>query len=190
MGPGSAGEFETKVGNTIHFDTDSYSLNAEAQGILQQQAAWLQKYPQHMAHVYGHCDFFKNNYYFSKTNRRMIDGMANHATRVRRHIERLGIEKVESFIDSCLCLENLIDPMSPFIARKAAATSDKTKQAGQGAGKEEAAPEIPRIRAKSYMNPPVDPRSDSRKSVKTARTAPSASTPPAAAPPDLRFAPR
>ncbi len=25
-----------------------------------------------------------------KTNRRMIDGMANHATRVRRHIERLG----------------------------------------------------------------------------------------------------
>ena len=36
----------------------------------------------------GHVDFFKNNYFFSKTNRRMIDGMANHATRVRRHIER------------------------------------------------------------------------------------------------------
>ena len=71
-----------------------------------------------IAHVLGHVDFFKNNYFFSKTNRRMIDGMANHATRVRRHIERLGIEKVESFIDACLCLENLIDPMSPFIARK------------------------------------------------------------------------
>ena len=49
-----------------------------------------------MAHVCGHVDFFKNNYFFSKTNRKMIDGMANHATRVRRHIERLGIEKVES----------------------------------------------------------------------------------------------
>ena len=49
-----------------------------------------------IAHVLGHVDFFKNNYFFSKTNRRMIDGMANHATRVRRHIERLGIEKVES----------------------------------------------------------------------------------------------
>src|SRR6185503_18305067 len=110
-----------------------------------------------IAHVLGHVDFFKNNYFFSKTNRRMIDGMANHATRVRRHIERLGIEKVESFIDSCLCLENLIDPMSPFIARKAAATSDKTKQAGQGAGKEEAAPEIPRIRAKSYMDKFINP---------------------------------
>ena len=46
-----------------------------------------------MAHVSAHVDFFKNNYFFSKTNRRMIDGMANHATRVRRHIERLGIEK-------------------------------------------------------------------------------------------------
>ena len=52
-----------------------------------------------MAHVYGHCDFFKNNVFFSKTNRKMIDGMANHATRVRRHIERLGIEKVEAFIE-------------------------------------------------------------------------------------------
>ena len=30
-----------------------------------------------MAHVYGHCDFFKNNYWFSKTNRKMLDQMAN-----------------------------------------------------------------------------------------------------------------
>ena len=26
-----------------------------------------------IAHVYGHCDFFKNNYWFSKTDRKMID---------------------------------------------------------------------------------------------------------------------
>ena len=58
----------------------------------------------------------------------MIDGMANHATRVRRHIERLGIEQVEAFIDACLCLENLIDPMSPFIVRKAAPERE-TRQA-------------------------------------------------------------
>src|SRR5678815_2909176 len=72
-----------------------------------------------MAHVYGHCDFFKNNYYFSKTNRRMIDGMANHAARIRKHIERQGIEKVETFIDVCLSLDNLIDPQSPYIVRRA-----------------------------------------------------------------------
>src|ERR1700750_1981870 len=28
-----------------------------------------------MAHVFGHADFFKNNLWFSKTNRRMIDAM-------------------------------------------------------------------------------------------------------------------
>lgn len=54
--PGSPGEFETKIGNTIHFDTDSYTLNAEAQGILQKQAAWLQQYPQHTVTIEGHAD--------------------------------------------------------------------------------------------------------------------------------------
>ena len=38
-----------------------------------------------MAHVYGHCDFFKNNVCFAHTNRKMMDEMANHATRVRRY---------------------------------------------------------------------------------------------------------
>ncbi len=107
-----------------------------------------------IAHVLGHVDFFKNNYYFSKTNRRMIDGMANHATRVRRHIERLGIEKVESFIDACLCLENLIDPMSPFIARKPAERSDRDKAKDQEA---RPAAETPRMKAKSYMDKFINP---------------------------------
>ncbi len=62
-----------------------------------------------MAHVYGHSDFFKNNVWFSKTNRKMMDQMANHATRVRRSIDRHGYEEVEKFIDTCLSLENLID---------------------------------------------------------------------------------
>ncbi len=71
-----------------------------------------------MAHVYAHCDFFKNNIWFSKTNRKMMDGMANNATRVHRHIDREGFETVERFLDVCLSLENLIDPHSPFIARE------------------------------------------------------------------------
>ena len=40
-----------------------------------------------MAHVYGHCDFFKNNMWFSKTNRKMLDQMANHAARVHRMVD-------------------------------------------------------------------------------------------------------
>ena len=101
-----------------------------------------------MAHVLGHVDFFKNNYYFSKTNRKMIDNMANHATRVRRHIERQGLDKVESFIDVCLSLDNLIDPMSPFITRHAPAHQDN---------KEPAPVEVPRLRAKSYMDKFINP---------------------------------
>ena len=67
-----------------------------------------------MAHVFGHCDFFKNNQWFAPTNRKMMDAMANHATRVRRYIDRYGQEVVEDFIDLCLSLENLIDRHAPY----------------------------------------------------------------------------
>jgi len=67
-----------------------------------------------MAHVYGHVDFFKNNQWFSKTNRKMLDAMANHAVRIREFMDRYGQDRVESFIDHCLALENLIDPYLPF----------------------------------------------------------------------------
>lgn len=70
-----------------------------------------------MAHVYGHCDFFKNNFSFRHTNRKMIDEMANHATRVRRWVDKIGLEKVEDFIDRALSLENLIDQHAPHIRR-------------------------------------------------------------------------
>ena len=71
-----------------------------------------------IAHVYGHCDFFKNNAWFSPTNRKMLDQMANHAARVNRYIDRYGHETVEEFIDACLSLEDLIDPYSPHIRRR------------------------------------------------------------------------
>ena len=119
-----------------------------------------------MAHVYGHVDFFKNNYFFSQTNRKMIDGMANHAARVRRHVERQGVDKVESFIDACLSLENLIDPMSQFIRRRTTVRDeDQGAGAGAGAGAEDAeadeeasdAGEVPRLRAKGYMEQFINP---------------------------------
>jgi stage V sporulation protein R len=106
-----------------------------------------------MAHVFGHVDFFKNNYFFSKTNRKMIDGMANHATRVRKHIERQGVDRVETFIDVCLSLENLIDPMSPHIVRKSKprAGDGETETTGGEIG------DVPKLKAKSYMDPYINP---------------------------------
>jgi stage V sporulation protein R len=77
-----------------------------------------------IAHVYGHCDFFKNNYCFLHTNRKMLDAMANHGSRVRRYIEEVGHEEVENFIDTCLSLENLIDQHGPHIKREYKKTKD------------------------------------------------------------------
>jgi stage V sporulation protein R len=62
-----------------------------------------------MAHVYGHNDFFKNNAWFSNTNRNMMDVMANHGTKIRRYMDRYGADAVETFIDKVLSLENLLD---------------------------------------------------------------------------------
>lgn len=70
-----------------------------------------------IAHVYGHCDFFKNNYWFQHTNRKMLDQMANHASIIRRYIEDIGHDRVEDFLDSCLSIENLIDIYSPFFEK-------------------------------------------------------------------------
>ncbi len=71
-----------------------------------------------MCHVTGHNDFFKNNYAFQHTNRKMIDEMANHAARIRRYMDWYGVDKVEEFIDKVLSIENLIDCQAPFIARQ------------------------------------------------------------------------
>ncbi len=103
-----------------------------------------------MAHVCGHVDFFKHNYFFSKTNRKMIDGMANHAAAIRRHMARMGQDVVEDFIDTCLSIENLIDPMSPFIVRKREARAAEGDEGEDG-------DDVPRLRAKQYMDKFINP---------------------------------
>jgi stage V sporulation protein R len=107
-----------------------------------------------IAHVYGHVDFFKNNFFFSKTNRKMLDEMANHASRVRRLIDKHGLEEVEKFIDVCLTLDNLIDIHSPYIRR------DANEEIPLGSDPEvrSVTAEIPQIEAergymRSYLNP-------------------------------------
>ena len=107
-----------------------------------------------MAHVYAHCDFFKCNDWFSKTNRKMIDEMANHGNRVRRYMDRFGVETVESFIDVCLSVEDLIDIHSPFIQRYD--RRDKYEfQTATEANSEQ--PATARYRAKDYMDPYINP---------------------------------
>ncbi len=108
-----------------------------------------------IAHVYGHVDFFKNNYWFSKTNRKMLDAMANHAVRIRGYMDRYGQEEVENFIDCCLSIENLIDPYSMFsrVPARAASSEDAEKQEQASSGKQGRL-KSDRTYMDSYINPP------------------------------------
>src|SRR4029077_13906062 len=71
-----------------------------------------------MAHVYGHCDFFKNNAFFAHPSRKMMDEMANHGVRVRRYVEKYGEDEVETFLDRCMSVDDLIDMHLPGIKRR------------------------------------------------------------------------
>ncbi|MEC9475481.1 MAG: SpoVR family protein [Planctomycetota bacterium] len=103
-----------------------------------------------MAHVYGHSDFFKNNCWFSHTNRKMVDTISNHAVRIRRHIDEQGLEVVEEFIDVCLSVENLIDSYSPYF-------SDDETKSEEDLEDERANAQGTRFAVKPYMDEFVNP---------------------------------
>jgi len=107
-----------------------------------------------MAHVYGHCDFFKNNYWFSQTNRKMMDEMANHGNRIRRYMDRFGVEEVETFIDACLSIEDLIDIHSPFVKRH---DTPVRYDFQRGSDHVDPAPVPGRFASKDYMDPFINP---------------------------------
>lgn len=106
-----------------------------------------------MAHVYGHCDFFKCNSWFAKTNRHMIDEMANHGNRIRRYMDRYGVEEVETFIDACLSIEDLIDIYSPFIKR----FDERDKYSFAAATEEDDDIKPSRFESKGYMDRYINP---------------------------------
>lgn len=103
-----------------------------------------------MAHVFGHVDFFKNNLWFQHTNRRMLDQMANHASKVRRIMDQHGHSDVEAWIDICLSLDNLVDPYALHIKRRRTYTDDDIEHARLDN-------EIRKIPAKPYMDKHINP---------------------------------
>ncbi len=124
-----------------------------------------------MCHVCGHNDFFKNNFTFKITDqdrrppegaedmvvsrkdrvptRKWIDTFANHAARVRKHMERHGVGAVEEFIDVCLALDNLIDPPNRMLEGRARPEEPDEPESI----------EVPKLKAKSYMDSFINPES-------------------------------
>lgn len=106
-----------------------------------------------MAHVYGHCDFFKNNAYFAHTNRKMMDEMANHGARLRRYAEKHGEDEVESFLDRCMSIDDLIDIHSTAIRRR-----DDVSRYDFTPEKEDDDAKPTRFKSKDYMDDYINPR--------------------------------
>ena len=122
-----------------------------------------------MCHVCGHNDFFKNNFTFKITDqdrrppgtaedlvvsrkdrvptRKWVDTFANHAARVRKHMDRHGVTAVEEFIDVCLALDNLIDPPGRMLEGRAVAVAPEEPETQ----------EVPKLKAKSYMDSFINP---------------------------------
>jgi len=106
-----------------------------------------------MAHVYGHCDFFKNNAYFAHTSRKMMDDMANHGVRVRHYAEKHGEDEVEAFVDRCMSVDDLIDMHSTAIKRHEDSTRFDFKEAVEDEGDK-----LTRFKSKDYMSEYINPR--------------------------------
>jgi stage V sporulation protein R len=79
-----------------------YAFLMEGNSVLQNKLV--------IAHVLGHCDFFKHNAYFQATNRRMVETASLNASRIRDYEFQHGLNKVERFIDAVLSIQEHIDP--------------------------------------------------------------------------------
>jgi stage V sporulation protein R len=95
----------SKIYELVINNDPTYAYLVRSNSLLEQKLV--------MAHVYGHADFFKNNVWFEPTERKMLDRMGQHSTRVRRMIDAMGVEEVERVLDSMLSVETLIDPYLP-----------------------------------------------------------------------------
>jgi peptidoglycan-associated lipoprotein len=54
--PGSERDFVINAGDRAYFDFDKYEVRADAQPILDAQAAWLNRYPAVRVRIEGNCD--------------------------------------------------------------------------------------------------------------------------------------
>jgi stage V sporulation protein R len=80
-----------------------------------------------VAHVLAHCDFFKNNFRFSRTSRDMVESMSASAERIREYELKYGKEEVEQFLDHVLAIQEHINPslLEPFARKRNNDSTDR-----------------------------------------------------------------
>jgi stage V sporulation protein R len=104
----------SKIYELVINTNPSYAFLMEGNSLVQNKLV--------MAHVLGHCDFFKHNSYFARTNRSMVETASLNAARIRDYENEHGLRKVERFMDAVLSIQEHVDPHANL-----------TKQTAEGA---------------------------------------------------------
>ncbi|WP_303802658.1 SpoVR family protein, partial [Alicyclobacillus macrosporangiidus] len=94
------------------------------------------------AHVLAHCDFFKNNVWFSRTSRDMVERMAANADRIRAYELEFGRQRVEEFLDAAMALQEHVDasPQTERMRRQQARRDFTGRRGGEREKSRAAAP--------------------------------------------------
>jgi len=73
-----------------------------------------------IAHVYGHVDFFKNNHWYRKSNKNMLNEAELHARTIRKYEAQYGRDRVEPLLDAILTVSRSVNAFerSPAARRK------------------------------------------------------------------------
>ncbi len=62
-----------------------------------------------IAHVFGHIDFFKNNHWYRKSNKNMLNEAELHARTIRGYEDQIGRDKVERLLDALLTVATTVN---------------------------------------------------------------------------------
>ncbi|SDW13313.1 Outer membrane protein OmpA [Ruegeria halocynthiae] len=90
-----AQRFAAEVPTQINFAFDSVQLDASAQRILLQQAAWIKNFPEARFRVYGHTDAVGSTAYNNRLGQRRANAAVAFLT--RQGISRSRLEAVVSY---------------------------------------------------------------------------------------------
>jgi stage V sporulation protein R len=83
----------------------------------------------------------------------MMDDMANHGVRIRHYVEKHGEDGVETFVDRCMSIDDLIDMHSTAIKRHDESSRFDFKEAVDDEGDK-----LTRFQSKDYMSEYINPR--------------------------------
>jgi stage V sporulation protein R len=96
----------SKIYELVVNSNPAYAFLLENNSVLQNKVV--------VAHVLAHSDFFKHNVYFDHTSRAMIERASINAERIQRYEFEHGLERVESFLDAVLSIQEHFDPHPRF----------------------------------------------------------------------------